>query len=102
MRAAWAYRLMLLVAVPTLALLAMLLATALPPVLADPDNPDREGLLAWAAAFAAGVAAVLASLALRRAGRTSAAIVLVAAVALPALAGFGIAAFIVLLFILKG
>jgi hypothetical protein len=51
MRAIWAWRLMMLAAVPALALLALSLATTLPPVLADPAHHDRMNLLAWAAAM---------------------------------------------------
>ncbi|HEV7265041.1 MAG TPA: hypothetical protein VGN83_09005 [Falsiroseomonas sp.] len=102
MRAIWVWRLMLMVAVPSLALLALSLSTNLPPVLADPDHRDRANLLGWAMALAAGILAVLASIMLRRRGRIGAAIVLAAVVALPALLGIGIAAFIVLLFILQG
>jgi hypothetical protein len=101
-RAVWAWRLMLLVAVPTLALLATSVASQLPHALADPVHPDRDGLIAWAAAAALGAVAVLASIVLRRQGRVGPAIVLVALVALPGLAGIGFFALVVLLFILKG
>jgi hypothetical protein len=76
--------------------------TQLPFALADPENKDREGLIAWALAVAAGVVALIASIAFRRAGKMTPAILLVAIVALPALAGVGIFALIVALFILKG
>jgi hypothetical protein len=102
MRAVWAWRLMMLAAVPALALVGMSVATQLPFVLADPGNQDRDGLIAWAIVVALGALALLASVALRRQGRVSAAIVLAAIVALPAIAGVAIAAFIVVLFIIKG
>ncbi|WP_137176612.1 hypothetical protein [Roseomonas sp. AR75] len=102
MRAVWAWRLMLLVAIPSLALVAMATFTQLPFALADPGNKDREGLIAWAVAVAAGVVALIASVGFRRAGKMTPAILLVAIVALPALAGIGIFALIVTLFILKG
>jgi hypothetical protein len=101
MRAVWAWRLMMLAAVPSLALLGVTVATQLPHSMAT-DGPDLEGQLAWAAAVLIGVLLVLLSVALRRAGKLSAAIVAVAIVALPALVGIGLALFIVLLFILKG
>ena len=101
MRAIWAWRLMMLVAVPTLALLGSTVATQLPFALAQPDHPDLPGLLAWAAALALGAVAVLASVPFRRRGRMTPAIILVALVALPGLAGIGIFLLIVLLFILK-
>jgi hypothetical protein len=58
--------------------------------------------MGWAGAVALGVLALLGSVAFRRRGRMTPAIVLVAAVALPALAGIGVLLLIVLLFILKG
>jgi hypothetical protein len=101
MRAVWAWRLMLIVSVPALALLATTVATQLPHAMAN-GSPELGGLLAWAAAVVIGVLLVLLSFALRRAGRTSAAILAIAVVVLPALAGLGGFLFIVLLFILKG
>ncbi len=102
MRAVWAWRLMMLAAVPALALVGMSVATQLPFALADPAHQDREGLIAWAIAVALGALALLASVVLRRQGRISVAIVLAAMVALPAIAGVAIAGFIVFLFIIKG
>ncbi len=101
MRAVWAWRLMMLAALPTLALVATSVATQLPHVLDDPAHPDREGLIGWAVAVALGVVALLASIVLRRMGRTSAAIVLVALVALPLLIGLGLFILVVGMFILK-
>ncbi len=102
MRAVWAWRLMMLVAVPALALVGMSVASQLPFALADPANKDREGLLIWAGAVALGALALLASVVLRRRGQLSPAIVLAAVVALPAIAGLAIFGFIVFLFIIKG
>ena len=100
-RPVWAWRAMMAMAVPTLGVLALLLATSLPPVLADAAHPERAMLLAWAVAFVVATVAVLASLVQRRRGRMTAAIALVAVVALPGLVGAGLLALIVLLFILK-
>jgi aconitase B len=102
MRAVWAWRLMMLVAVPSLLLLGTTVAAQLPFVLADPGHQDRAGLIAWAAAVGAGALALLASIVLRARGRLSAAISLAAIVALAALAGIGLALLVVGLFILKG
>ena len=52
-------------------------------------------------ALGLGVLAVLGSFVLRRRGQVGAAIVLAAIVALPALLGLGLLAFILLLFIVK-
>jgi hypothetical protein len=102
MRAIWAWRLMLLVAIPSLALVAMATFSQLPFALAEPENQDREGLILWAGLVAAGALAVAGSIGFRMAGRMTPALLLVAVVALPALAGVGIFLLIVALFILKG
>jgi len=101
MRAIWAWRLMMLAAVPALALVGMSVAAQLPFALADPENKDHEVII-WAVVVGLGALALLASFALRRRGRVSAAIVLAALVGLPAIVGVAIAGFIVLLFVLKG
>jgi hypothetical protein len=98
MRAVWAWRLMMLVAVPTLALLGYVLA-AIPPIPAEAGQQSAEDTRAWTIALMVGVIAVLGSVVLRWRGQVGGAIVLAAIVALPALAGFGLLAFIWLLFV---
>jgi hypothetical protein len=101
MRAVWAWRAMLLVAVPALALVAVSVGTQLPHAVRS-GSQDLEALLAWGAAALIGTLLVLLSVALRRAGRLSAAIVAVSLVALPAAFGVGGFLFVVLLFVLNG
>lgn len=97
----WVYRLFLAIAVPTLVLLTMAVASQLPQAIATGDA-DLPGLLAWAAAGVLGVLLLIAGSVLRRRGRLGLATTLVGIVAMPAAAGIGAALFIVLLFILKG
>lgn len=101
MRAIWAWRLMMLVAVPALLFVGTSVVPQLSIALADPDNKDREDLIFWAIVVGLGTLALLASFALRWRGRVSAAIVLAAVVALPAIAGVAILGFIVVLFMIK-
>jgi hypothetical protein len=102
MRPVWAWRLMMLVAIPSLALFAMSVASQLPHVLADPGHKDREGTLLWAGVTVAAALSLLASLGFRLRGRMTPAILLVAVVALPALALIGFFLLIVGMFIAKG
>jgi hypothetical protein len=102
MATVWIWRGMMLVALPTLALLTTTISSQLPFVLADPGNKDRDGLILWAIATAAGAVALIASFVLRRRGRINAALALAAVVALPGLLGFGLFALIVGMFIAKG
>jgi hypothetical protein len=100
MRAVWAWRLMMLVALPALALLAYVLA-AVPRIPGEAGPQSAEDTQGWMIALGLGVLAVLGSFVLRLRGQVGAAIVLAAVVALPALLGIGILALIVLLFIVK-
>ncbi|WP_372619693.1 hypothetical protein [Falsiroseomonas sp.] len=100
MRAVWAWRMMMLVAMPALALLAFVLA-AVPPIPGEAGQQSAEDTQRWMVALVLGVLAVLGSIVLRRRGQMGGAIVLAAIVALPALLGFGLVAFILLLFIVK-
>lgn len=97
----WVWRIFLVIAVPSLALVATSISTQLPHALAT-RNDDLPGLLAWAGAVAVGVVMVLASVLLRYRGRTGLAAFLVGIVAMPAAVGIGFFGLIVLLFILKG
>jgi hypothetical protein len=96
----WVYRLFLLVAVPSLLLLGGLVATDLPRAI-EAQNEDVPGLIGWAVAVAIGVVLTAAAIVLRWRGRPGMAATLVGIVAMPALCGIGLLAFIVLLFILK-
>ncbi|WP_146217045.1 hypothetical protein [Falsiroseomonas bella] len=101
MRPVWAWRLMMLVAIPSLALFAMSVASQLPYVLADPTHKDREGVLLWATVTVAAALSLVASLLFRLRGRMTPAILLVAVVALPALALIAFFLLIVGMFIAK-
>jgi hypothetical protein len=96
----WVYRLFLLVAVPSLLLFGGLVATDLPRAI-EAQNEDVPGLIGWAVAVAIGVVLTAAAIVLRWRGRPGMAATLVGIVAMPALCGIGLLAFIVLLFILK-
>jgi hypothetical protein len=102
MRPVWAWRLMMLVAIPSLALFATSVGSQLPHVLADPGHEDREGILLWATVVVAAALGLVASLGFRLLGRMTPAILLAAVVALPALALIGFFALIVAMFIAKG
>lgn len=101
MATVWVWRVMMLLAVPTLALLGVAVATQLPFALAT-RSADLPGLVAWAVAVAVGVALVIGSFLQRRRGRTGLATFMVGLVAMPAAFGLGLFLLIVLLFILKG
>ncbi|MGG5818175.1 hypothetical protein [Falsiroseomonas sp. HW251] len=97
----WVWRIFLLIAVPSLAVVGMSIGSQLPHALATRSD-DLPGLLGWAAALATGVLMVVASVVLRYRGRTGTAAFLAGIVAMPAAVGISIFALIVLLFILKG
>jgi ABC-type proline/glycine betaine transport system permease subunit len=101
MRPVWAWRLMMLVAIPSLALLGIAVASQLPYVLADPTHRERQDVLLWAGVVVAAALSLAASFAFRRRGRLTPAILLAAVVALPALAMVGFLALIVGIFIAK-
>jgi hypothetical protein len=97
----WVWRIFLVIAVPSLALVGASVSSQLPHALAT-RNDDLEGLLAYAAAVAGGVVLLLASAVLRWRGRHGLAAFLAGIVAMPALCLIGFFGLIVLLFILKG
>lgn len=97
----WVWRVFLVVAVPSLAVLGMSVSSQLPHAAAM-RNEDFNGLMGSAAVVAGGVLLLLGSAVLRYRGRHGMAAFLAGIVAMPALCVIGFFGLIVLLFILKG
>ncbi len=97
----WIYRIFLILALPSLALLSVAIGTQLPHAVAT-QSPDAPGLVAWAVAVLVGIGLVVAAVRQKRRGRVGMAATLVGIVAMPAAFGLAMFLLIVALFIAKG
>jgi hypothetical protein len=95
------YRLLLIIAMPSLAVVSLAFLSAVAGGLAD-NYVELPGLLFWLAVLVTGLGLLLRAMKLKRVGEVRTATMLLAVVAVPALVGIGFFALIALLFILHG